>query len=241
MEVSNKSKVEVFNRDAESNSGYLYTTNIGLSSRLATRRSIDTIIDCSSFAGRSVLDLGCGDGYYSFQYWDTCKPKRWVGIDAAEKAIELANSKRDGRAIEFAVGDGHHLDFPDNSFDQVLIQSMLHHDDDPLLTIKEAFRVGREVIVHEPNGNNFGLKIIEKLSPHHREHQEKSYTTLQMARWLRAAGGRVTLLRFAGFVPMFCPDWMAKIMKTLEPLLEHTPLMRAIGCSVYVMVARRED
>jgi len=55
--------VEVFNRDVASNEGYRYTTNIRLSSQLATQRSTDMILGLERFADRTVVDVGCGDGF----------------------------------------------------------------------------------------------------------------------------------------------------------------------------------
>ena len=120
------------------------------------------------------------------------------------------------------------------------MQSILHHDDDPADIIREAFRLAPVILIHEPNGNNFGLKIIEKTSRYHREHGEKSYRSRQIARWIQQAGGEIQWRRFAGFVPMFCPDWLAKLMKAAEPLVEGTPGLRALGCAVFVVVATRK-
>src|SRR6478735_941762 len=91
--------VDPFNRDAESNDGYLYTTNTSLSSKMATARSTATILGMGRFAGRSVLDMGCGDGFYTFRFWDYGKPRAMVGVDAAEKAVEIANRKKGIRPI----------------------------------------------------------------------------------------------------------------------------------------------
>src|SRR5215212_1089844 len=231
--------VDPFNRDAIHNEGYLYTTNTSLSSKMATNRSTATILRAGRFFGRSVLDMGCGDGFYTFRFWDHGKPRSMVGVDAAEKAIEIANKKRGNRPITFAVGDAHKLPYPDNSFDLVLIQSILHHDDDPLDMIREVFRLAPEILIHEPNGNNLGLKVIEKASKYHREHGEKSYTSHLLARWIKQAGGRVADRRFAGFVPMFCPDWVARTTKAFEPIVESVPIVNKLGCAVYVVVARR--
>jgi len=229
----------VFDRDAQAHSGYLYTATSRLSSRLATQRSTEAILAGGRFGGRSVLDVGCGDGFYSNRFWDATAPKSWVGIDPAEHAIRVANAGKGERPIRFEVGDAHRLAYADNSFDIVLVQSILHHDDDPRQTLREAFRVASEVLIHEPNGNNVGLKIIQVASRYHREHGEKSYTTRRMRRWIEAAGGKVVELRFAGFVPMFSPDLMARTMKAMEPWLERAPGFRALACSVYVMVALR--
>lgn len=230
---------DVFDRDAITNAGYLYTNTSGLSSRLATQRSTDAILAVGRFSGRSVLDMGCGDGFYTIRFWDQGRPRMMLGIDSASHAIDVAKTRKGDRSIQFAVGNAHHLPYPDNSFDLALVQSILHHDDLPLDMIREALRLAPEILIHEPNGNNLGLKIIEKTSPYHREHGEKSYTSRQLARWIEQAGGRVVYRRFAGFVPMFCPDWLARGMKAVEPLVERLPLANAFGCAVSVVVAIR--
>jgi len=38
---------------------------------------------------------------------------------------------------------------------------------------------------------------------------------------------------------MFCPDILARLMKRLEPLVERLPVVNALGCAVYVMVAEK--
>jgi SAM-dependent methyltransferase len=131
------------------------------------------------------------------------------------------------------------LAFPNDSFDIALIQSVLHHDDDPRGIIREAFRVAPEVLIHEPNGNNLGLKVFERLLPYHRAHHEKSYTSRQLKRWIEECDGQITFQRFAGFVPMFCPDRIARAMKAVEPLVERIPFANTMACAVCVYGARR--
>jgi ubiquinone/menaquinone biosynthesis C-methylase UbiE len=232
--------VDVFNRDASSNEGYLYTKNERLSCHLATQRSTDAILATGELAGRSILDMGCGDGFYSIRFWDLAKPKSFTGIDSAESAIAVANVNKGARAIQFAPGDAHRVPFEDDSFDLALIQSILHHDDHPQDIIREAFRVAPVILIHEPNGNNAGLKVIERLSPYHREHNEKSYSSTQLARWIEEVGGRVTYQKFAGFVPMFSPAWLARLMKIIEPVVEKLPVVNSLGCAVIVNVAERK-
>lgn len=237
--MAQKSNVEVFERDAAEHSGYVYTSGASLSSRLATRRSLDVIVEAADLRGRSVIDIGCGDGFYTVQIWERLRPGRMLAVDAAGTAVAAARRRCTTEPVEFAVADVHRLPFPDDSFDVALVQSILHHDDDPRDVIREAFRLAPELVIHEPNGNNLGLKIIERTSTYHRQHDEKSHRPRRMARWVQEAGGAVVSLRFAGFVPMFCPDWTARAMKRLEPIVESLPLLRSHACAVYVMVARR--
>ena len=237
--MSHNPNVEVFDRDAAERSGYVYTSNASLSSRLATQRSHDAIVELADLGGRSVIDVGCGDGYYTLQICDSAKPRAMVAVDAAGQAVAVAKRNRATQPVEFAIADVHRLPFPDDCFDVALVQSILHHDDDPCDVLREAFRLAPEIVIHEPNGNNLGLKVIERTSRYHRQHGEKSYRPRRMARWVRQAGGEVVALRFAGFVPMFCPDWIARATKRLEPLVESFPFLRSQACAVYVMVAWR--
>lgn len=221
------------------NSGYLYTHTARLSCQLATRRTVDIILGTRELQDRSVFDAACGDAFYTKQFWDLGGPTQLVAADAAIVAVKVGSKNSGSRPIRFVAGDAHRVPFADDSFDVVLLQSVLHHDDDPLQMIREAFRIAPKVIIHEPNGNNPGLKVIEKLSRYHIEHNEKSYSTRQMRHWIEAAGGSVIYRRAAGFVPMFCPDWMAKCMKFIEPVVEWIPLFRWMACAVYVMVGVR--
>ena len=236
-----RKNVDVFDRDALANDGYLYTHNARLSCRLATQRSTDAILATHCFRDRSVVDVGCGDGFYTFRWWDLGRPKALVGIDPASEAIAIANKYRENRPIQFMVGDAHRLPFAEDSFDLALLQSVLHHDDDPRDIIREAFRIAPEILIHEPNGNNPGLKVIEKASPYHVEHNEKSYGSRQLARWIRECGGQIKYQKFAGFVPMFSPSWLARLMKFFEPAVESIPLLNWCGCAISVTLASRRS
>ena len=238
MSSLNTQNVQPFDQDA-ARGGYVYTSSDRLSCRLATQRSFDVILSAGQMSGRSVLDMGCGDGFYTVRFWDHGSPRALAAADAAATAVEVARERSRNRPIRFQVADAHALPFTTDSFDLALVQSILHHDDSPADLIREAFRVAPVVLIHEPNGNNFGLKVIEKLSRYHREHGEKSYGSKKIRRWVREAGGKVQWEKFAGFVPMFSPDWLARLMKGVEPLLERTPGLRALGCALYVLVASR--
>lgn len=39
---------------------------------------------------------------------------------------------------------------------------------------------------------------------------------------------------------MFSPDWLARVMKALEPVVERLPLVNALGCAVVVLAAKRK-
>jgi len=231
------SGVDPFNTDAAGGEGYVYTTAAQFSSRHVLARHLQLILATGRLEGRSVVDIGCGDGFSTFRFWDEAHPARMAGVDPAPNAIKVANSKKGERPIEFRVLEGHRVPFDDASFDVAVIQGVLHHADDPQATIREGLRVAREIVVLEPNGLNPGLKLLEKVSKYHREHNERSYSRRRLRAWAEAAGGRVVEEKFGVFVPIFSPDWLARPMAAVEPAVEAIPGVRAIGCSVYVMRA----
>jgi SAM-dependent methyltransferase len=231
--------VEVFNRDVERDGGYGYALDRKLSSRLATERWLNLMLGLTELAGRTVTDIGCGDGTFTIRYWDRGHPQLMCALDPAVKAVSAGAAKRDGRPILFLAGDGHHLPYANDAFDVAILQAILHHDSDPEATIREALRVSREILVLEPNGYSPILKLMERVSHYHREHNERSYTASRLRRWVEDAGGRVVNGRFGIAVPMFCPDWLARILKVVEPSIERLPIANHLLCAVYVFNARR--
>jgi ubiquinone/menaquinone biosynthesis C-methylase UbiE len=231
--------VSAFNEDVERNKGYLYTTHARLSSRLANERLTEAALRAVSFRDKSVLDVGCGDGASTVELMDQAHPASIVGIDFASEAVKLAQGRTGGRAITYQVCSAESLPFPDGSFDVALLRGVLHHLNDARQALKEAMRVARQVLVIEPNGYNPVLKAIEKLSPYHRKHQEKSFAPLTLARWVRELGGTLSGGSYAGLVPFFCPDPAARALKAMEPLVEKIPVVRELSCAVYVFVVNR--
>jgi SAM-dependent methyltransferase len=234
-----KANVQVFDQDAQANAGYIYTTNGKLSSELATRNLADLVLESVAMEGRSVVDVGCGDGYFTERFFEEGRPASITAIDPVPGAISVARSRVQGRPMRFVVGDGHRLPWRSDSFDLGILHCVLHHAEDPRTIIREVLRLAPEVLIVEPNGNNLGLKVIEKASRYHREHEERSFKLGRMLKWVRDCGGVVTATKFHGLVPFFCPDPVARFAKAAEPFVERSAVLSVMGCAVYALVVRR--
>ncbi len=86
-----------------------------------------------------ILDLGCGSGIIAKEFQKHFKSEL-IGIDIIENLVEK---------IPFKKFDGEFIPFPPKSFDVVMINFVLHHCRNPLQLLKEAKRVGKEIIVYE--------------------------------------------------------------------------------------------
>jgi SAM-dependent methyltransferase len=229
-----KGGIEAFNRDVVLNEGYRYTTRARLSSMLANRRLTEAALGIVDWRGKRVVDIGCGDGSYTVELFDAAGPLEIIGIDPASEAVKLAERKVVGRPITYLALNGRALPFPDKSFDIAHLRGVLHHAEQPKELLREAMRVSRCAVIIEPNGYNPILKLIERFSKYHIEHGEKSYSPDLLHRWIDSCGGKVLSRRYAGLVPFFCPDPVARTLKFFEPAVESIPFLNALTCAVYV-------
>jgi SAM-dependent methyltransferase len=77
-------------------------------------------------AGKSVLDLGCNEGFFCWYAW-AAGASRVVGVDKEDKWIERARLRCP--AVEFIVSDWREW-ASDEQFDVVILASALHYADD---------------------------------------------------------------------------------------------------------------
>jgi SAM-dependent methyltransferase len=235
----NTSEHRPFDADSAQHGGYLYTTNQLLSSRIAIERQTREVSTAYNFTAMSVVDIGRGDAGISIDLYDHTHPARMEGIDPASNAIEIGKSRINGRRIQLSVASAYNLPFSDSMSDVAHLRGVLHHMETPAVALREAARVARSVVVLEPNGYNPLLKAIEIFSPYHRRHGERSFLASTIDRWMREAGMSITYRNFCCLVPYFCPDFIARALKTIEAAAEATPGFRLLACGAYVVTGER--
>ncbi|MCP4289357.1 MAG: class I SAM-dependent methyltransferase [Gammaproteobacteria bacterium] len=89
-------------------------------------------------SGESLLDIGCGTGYFSRRFARLGLSA--TGIDPDSKAIEFAKGEEAGN-ITYLQGNALSLPFPSNSFDYTIAITSLCFIDDPLQALQEMWRV----------------------------------------------------------------------------------------------------
>ncbi len=226
--------VQKFNEDVRANDGYRYTSNAKLSSTIANARIQRAVAQLVELTGKRVIDVGCGDGTYTEELLGM-GATYVLGVDAATDAIELATKRAGvGSKLSFRAIAVDQLPSIGDHFDIAVVRGLLHHLYEAGTAAASICKIADEIVVVEPNGYNPVLKVIEKVSRYHIEHEEKSYPPRRLDRWFEREGAIVQDSKFIGLVPMFCPDAMARGLKKVEPLVERMPLVRAISCGQYV-------
>ena len=97
-------------------------------------------------SGVTVLDIGCGPGTITGDFASLVTPARVTALEVTEDALNLARAEITRRGltnVDFAVGDVHRLDFPDDTFDVVHAHQVLQHVGDPVAALREMRRVAR--------------------------------------------------------------------------------------------------
>jgi ubiquinone/menaquinone biosynthesis C-methylase UbiE len=98
------------------------------------------------YPGAQVLDVGCGPGAITLDVASAVSPGAVVGLDVMDDRIARATQLASERGVDnvtFEVGDAHALRFPDDTFDLVYSNTVLHFMIDPPKALAEQKRVCR--------------------------------------------------------------------------------------------------
>jgi ubiquinone/menaquinone biosynthesis C-methylase UbiE len=101
------------------------------------------VMGFNEHAGERLIEIGCGMGTDLLQFargGAIC-----TGVDLTSRSIEISRHrfKLYGMPGTFLIADGEKLPFPDNSFDVVYSNGVLHHTPDTAGAVQEIHRVLR--------------------------------------------------------------------------------------------------
>ena len=113
---------------------------------------ISNLIDESS----KVLDVGCDDGTL-MEFLKENKNVNIRGIEISKKKVQICISK--GLTVIEGNAELDLKQFPDNSFDYVVLGQTLQAFINPEIVIKELLRVGKKAIVTIPNFGHWKVRL----------------------------------------------------------------------------------
>jgi SAM-dependent methyltransferase len=146
------------------------------------------LVDFSGYAGKRVLEVGCGAGT------DLVRFARGgavaAGVDLSSSAIALArrNFEQQGLTADLREADGEHLPFPDDSFDLVYAHGVLQYTANSRALAAECRRVlkpGGQAIFQVYNRISW-LNALSKLMKVPLEHEDAPVLLKFSAREFRA-------------------------------------------------------
>tara|TARA_B100001996_G_scaffold155088_1_gene118100 strand:+ start:209 stop:808 length:600 start_codon:yes stop_codon:yes gene_type:complete len=103
-----------------------------------------------------ALDVGCGDGEL-IKYLIENKTKDIRGLEISKESVQNCLSK--GLSVIEGNAENDLMQFPNHSFDYVILSQTLQAFLNPDKVIKELLRVGKKAIVTIPNFGHWKVRI----------------------------------------------------------------------------------
>ncbi|MBO4264660.1 MAG: class I SAM-dependent methyltransferase [Clostridia bacterium] len=123
------------------------------------------------FAGKTVLDLGCGAGGKSI-YYASLGAEKVIGVDIVKEyqseSKALAEKLGYADKFHFVLGDAANLPFATGSFDTIIMNDFMEHVPEPEKALKEAYRLlssgGRIYLNFPPYNHPFGAHLHDAIN-----------------------------------------------------------------------------
>ena len=212
-----------------------WSTNAG---KERARRRTELIIEYAHIDRCiNVLEFGCGTGMFSHLFVKT--GITLTAIDISPDLIVQAQKKPD-KNIVFLVGDVESLSFPNESFDAVIGNSVLHHVNSDL-ALSEAFRVlkpGRSIAFAEPNMMNPQIALQKNIPFLKRKMgdspDETAFFRWQAVRFLQRSGFKDIHVQPFDFLHPSTPQKMISTMQRIGEFIESLPLLKEFAGSLII-------
>lgn len=188
-----------------------------------------------------VLELGCGTGAFTQFLLQSLPQARLTACDISPATIARIQERYGDRPeTRFLAEDACHLSMPDQSFDAVLGNSVLHHLplQPALAEVLRVLKPGGRFWFSEPNMLNPQIAleknvrwIGERLQ---NSEDETAFFRWPLARILRRMGFAEVSVRPYDFLHPIVPKPLVPAVSAFGDLLERTPLIREIAGSLEI-------
>ena len=127
----------------------------GYSDNTLTRVDLLVIADMVE-PGSRVLDVGCGDGSL-LKFLAEKKNADSRGIELSQRGVNHCVAK--GLSVIQGDADADLFDYPDKSFDYVILSQTLQATRHPKAVLEQMLRIGKHAIVSFPNFGHWKLRF----------------------------------------------------------------------------------
>lgn len=173
--------------------------------------------------GKRVLEYGCGQGKYTprlAEFGGTV-----TGIDLSETGMlhAQATARASGVQVEFRAMDAEAMDFPDQTFDVICGNAILHHLDldRSLSEVARTLKADGVAIFMEPLGHNPLINLKRRMTPTLRtpdEHPLKMSDFTTARKYFRSVDVRAFHLLSLGSVPFRRSSKFPQLVAALDRL-----------------------
>lgn len=133
--------------------------------RYQTEWHIPLLVPFAESRGKSVLEIGCGNGADGVMFAQ--QGARYTGVDLTPEAVGATRRHFEILGLDgtFQTENAEHLSFPADTFDIVYSHGVLHHTVHPAQAIDEVYRVlkpgGRAIIMlYHKSSFNYYVRIM---------------------------------------------------------------------------------
>src|SRR6184192_766332 len=188
--------------------------------------------------GMSVLELGCGTGYFTREL--ACSGANIVAVDVSPDLLEIAKANSSAPNVRYEIQNAYELSYPDAVFDSVVGSSVLHH-----LEIQEAIREIYRVLkpsgtiyFTEPNMLNPQIAIQKNVPWVKRKlgdsPDETAFFRWRLRRLLEQEGYRDVRIVSFDFLHPKTPVPLVDRLDAVGRFLESVPVISEFAGSLYI-------
>jgi SAM-dependent methyltransferase len=189
--------------------------------------------------GKRVLEPGSGNGEFTLRLAQSGADI--TAIDISPRQVEIAKNRLASFSnVNTQVGDVTQLPFPNETFDAIVGNAVLHHFD-LNTTLPELYRVlkpGGHFFFTEPNMLNPQIAVEKNIKFIGRKLQnspdEIAFFRWGITRRLRRYGFQATRAKPFDFLHPGIPEAWIPVVQSLSTLLSQTPIIREIGGSLQI-------